>query len=62
MFERTVFEDVDELFTEMVAAAHINPTFLGERYRLNPSLRKWYAKDNDHPMAEVFRSDPPADT
>jgi hypothetical protein len=28
-----VLEDIDELFTAMVAAANINPTFLGERHR-----------------------------
>jgi hypothetical protein len=55
-----VLEDIDELFTAMVAAASINPTFLGERHRLNPALREWYAKDNGHPMADVFRTDPPA--
>jgi hypothetical protein len=53
-----VLEDIDELFTAMVAAASINPTFLGERHRLKPTLREWYAKDNVHPMAGVFRTDP----
>jgi hypothetical protein len=52
-----VLEDIDELFTAMVAAASINPAFLGERHRLKPALRKWYAKDNIHPMADVFRTD-----
>jgi hypothetical protein len=56
-----VLEDIDELFTAMVAAANINPTFLGERHRLKPALREWYAKDNVHPMADVFRTDPPAE-
>jgi hypothetical protein len=55
-----VLEDIDELFTVMVAATNINPTFLGERHRLKPDLRAWYAKDNLHPMADVFRTDPPA--
>jgi hypothetical protein len=41
-----VLEDVDELFTEMVTACRINPTFLGERHRLKPDMREWYAKDN----------------
>jgi len=53
-----VLEDIDELFTAMVAAASINPTFLGERHGLKPTLREWYAKDNVHPMASVFRTDP----
>jgi hypothetical protein len=53
-----VLADIDELFTAMVAAASINPTFLGERHRLKPTLREWYAKDNVHPMASVFRTDP----
>jgi len=54
-----VLEDIDELFTEMVTASNINPTFLGERHRLKPAMREWYAKDNDHPLANVFRLDPP---
>jgi hypothetical protein len=33
-----------------VAAANINPTFLGERHRLKPALREWYTKDNVHLM------------
>jgi len=41
-----------------VTAASINPTFLGERHRLKPDMREWYAKDNIHPMADVFRDDP----
>ena len=53
-----MLEDVDELFTAMVAATNINPTFLGERHRLKPALREWYTKDNVHPMARVFRTDP----
>ena len=56
-----VLEDIDELFTAMVAAASINPSFLGERYRLSPDLRKLYAKNNVHPMADLFRTDPPAE-
>jgi hypothetical protein len=55
-----VLEDVDELFTAMVAAAGINPTFLGERHRLKPAMHEWYAKGNVHAMANVFRIDPPA--
>jgi hypothetical protein len=55
-----VLEDTDALFTAMVAASRINPTFLGERHRLKPPLREWYAKDNVHPMADAFRADPPA--
>ncbi len=55
-----VLEDIDELFTVMVAATNLNSTFLGERHRLKPDLRAWYAKDNLHPMADVFRTDPPA--
>jgi hypothetical protein len=55
-----VLEDIDELFAAMVAAARINPTFLGERHRLKPAMREWYAKDNDHSMGDVFRIDPPA--
>jgi hypothetical protein len=54
-----VLQDVDELFTAMVAAANINPTFLGERHRLKPAFREWYTKDNVHPMANLFRIDPP---
>jgi hypothetical protein len=54
-----VLEDIDELFTAMVAASGINPGFLGERHRLKLALREWYAKDNLHPMADVFRTDPP---
>jgi hypothetical protein len=53
-----VIEDIDELFTAMVASASINPTFLGERHRLKPALREWYAEANFHPMADVFRTDP----
>jgi len=53
-----VLEDIDGLFTAMVAAANINPTFLGERHRLKPALREWYAKDNVHPMANLFSPDP----
>jgi hypothetical protein len=53
-----VLEDIDALFTAMVTAASINPTFLGERHRLKPDMREWYAKDNIHPMADVFRDDP----
>jgi hypothetical protein len=53
-----VLEDIDALFTAMVTVASINPTFLGERHRLKPDMRKWYAKDNIHPMADVFRDDP----
>jgi hypothetical protein len=49
-----VLEDIDELFTAMVAATRINPNFLGERHRLKPAMREWYAKDNVHPMANVF--------
>jgi len=55
-----VLEDIDALFAAMVAASRINPTFLGERHRLKPALRQWYAKDNVHPMANVFRTDPSA--
>jgi hypothetical protein len=55
-----VLEDIDELFTEMVIASRISSTFLGERHRLKPDMREWYAKDNLHPMTDVFRSDPPA--
>jgi hypothetical protein len=55
-----VLEDVDELFTAMMAAAGIKPTFLGERHRLKPAMREWYAKSNVHAMANVFRIDPPA--
>ena len=55
-----MLEDIDELFTAMVAAARINPTFLGERHRLRTAMREWYAKDNVHPMANVFRTYPPA--
>jgi hypothetical protein len=55
-----VLEDVDELFTAMVAAAGINPTFLGERHRLKPAMHEWYAEGNVHAMANVFRIDPPA--
>jgi hypothetical protein len=55
-----VLEDVDELFTEMVTACRINATLLGERHRLKPDMREWYAKDNLHPMADVFGSDPSA--
>jgi hypothetical protein len=55
-----VLEDIDELVTAMVAASGINPSFLGERHRLKSDLREWYAKDNVHPMADVFRTDPPA--
>ena len=47
-----VLEDVDELFTEMVTACR--------RHRLKPDMREGYGKDNLHPMADVFRSDPPA--
>jgi hypothetical protein len=54
-----VLEEVDELFTAMVAAANINPTFLGERHRLKPALREWYTKDNVHLMDNLFRIDPP---
>jgi hypothetical protein len=54
-----VLEDIDELFTAMVAAANINPTFLGERHRLKPAFPEWYTKDNVHPMANLFRIDPP---
>jgi len=54
-----VLEDIDELFTAMVAASKINPTFLGVRHRLKPALREWYAKDNFHPMPDVFPTDPP---
>jgi hypothetical protein len=57
-----VLEDIDELFTAMVTASRINPTFLGERHRLKPAMREWYAKDNLHPMSNVFRTDPPAGT
>jgi hypothetical protein len=57
-----VLEDIDELFTAMVTAARINPTFVGERHRLKPAMREWYAKDNVHSMADVFRIDPPAET
>jgi hypothetical protein len=53
-----VLEDMDELFTAMVAASGINPSFLGERHRLKPALRELYAKDNVHPMTDVFRTDP----
>jgi hypothetical protein len=53
-----VLQDMDELFTEMVTASNLNPTFLGERHRLKPAMREWYARDNDHPMADVFRIDP----
>jgi len=53
-----VLEDIDALFTAMVTAASINPTFLGERHRLKPDMREWYANDNIHPMADVFRDDP----
>ena len=53
-----VLEDVDELFTAMMAAAGINPAFLGERYRLKPAMREWYAKSNVHAMVNVFRIDP----
>jgi len=53
-----VLEDIDALFTAMVTAASIHPTFLGERHRLKPDMREWYAKDNIHPMADVFRDDP----
>ena len=55
-----VLEDMDELFTAMVAASGINPSFLGERHRLKPALRELYAKDNVHPMANVFRTGPSA--
>ncbi len=55
-----VLEDIDELFTAMVSAANINPTFLGERHRLKPALREWYAMNNVHSMADLFRIDPPA--
>ena len=53
-----VLEDIDELFTAMVSAASINPTFLGERHRLKPTLREWYGKNNVYQMASVFRTDP----
>jgi hypothetical protein len=49
---------MDELFTAMVAANGINPSFLGESHRLKPVLRELYAKDNVHPMTDVFRTDP----
>jgi hypothetical protein len=44
----------------MVTACRINATLLGERHRLKPDMREWYAKDNLHPMADVFGSDPSA--
>jgi hypothetical protein len=55
-----VLEDIDELFTAMVTASSLSPAFLGVRHRLKPALREWYAKDNLHPMADMFRTDPPA--
>jgi len=55
-----VLEVIDELFTAMMTASRINPTFLGERHRLKPAMHDWYAKDNLHSMADLFRSDPPA--
>jgi hypothetical protein len=36
-----VLEDIDELFTEMVTASNINPTFLGERHRLTDARPFW---------------------
>jgi hypothetical protein len=53
-----VLEDIDELFTVMVTASRMNPAFLGVRHRLRLPLREWYAKDNLHPMTDVFRADP----
>jgi hypothetical protein len=50
-----VLEDIDELFTEMVAAANINPTFLGVRHHHVPAMQEWYAKDNNYPLANLFR-------
>jgi hypothetical protein len=55
-----VLEDIDELFTAMVNASRLSPAFLGVRHRLKPALREWYAKDNFHPMEDMFRTDPPA--
>ena len=55
-----VLEDIDELFTAMVTASRLSPAFLGVRHRLKPALREWYAKDNFHPMEDMFRTDPPA--
>jgi hypothetical protein len=53
-----VLEGIDELFTAMVAASGISPSFLGEKHRLKVDFREWYAKENLHPMAEVFRTEP----
>jgi hypothetical protein len=53
-----VLEDVDELFTAMVAASGINPRFLVDKYWLRDDLREWYAKDNQHPMPGVLEIEP----
>jgi hypothetical protein len=47
--------EVDELFTAMVAASSVNPAFMGIPHR-HTELPEWYARQNQHVMPELFGS------
>jgi hypothetical protein len=49
--------ELDDLFTAMFETSSINPPFVGTWYA-RPALREWYARDNQHIMADLFGSLP----
>jgi hypothetical protein len=47
--------EIDDLFTSMVAASGVNPAFIGMRHR-HTELGEWYLRQNHHVMPDLFGS------